>query len=89
MTNSRWTKSQRVQVKGCALKALESVGGLTLAICVLVVDDDPLVRFVAVQVLADAGFETIEAGDAAQALDVLRGVTGSTFYSRTFECRVE
>jgi len=52
---------------------LSSVGGLTLAICVLVVEDDPLVRFVAVQVLADAGFETIEAGDAAQALDVLRG----------------
>ena len=44
-----------------------------MTICVLVVEDDPLVRFVAVQVLADAGFETIEAGDAAQALDVLRG----------------
>jgi CheY-like chemotaxis protein len=43
-----------------------------LAISVLVVDDDPLVRFVAVQVLAEAGFETIEAGDAAQALDALR-----------------
>ena len=42
-----------------------------LANCVLVVEDDPLVRFVAVQILADAGFETIEAGDAAQALDVL------------------
>ena len=40
---------------------------------VLVVEDDPLVRFVAVQVLADAGFETLEAGDAAQALDALKG----------------
>jgi CheY-like chemotaxis protein len=44
-----------------------------VAICVLVVEDDPLVRFVAIQILADAGFETIEASDAAQALDVLRG----------------
>jgi two-component system, response regulator PdtaR len=46
---------------------------MNLAICVLVVEDDPLVRFVAVQVLADAGFETLEAGDAAQALDALKG----------------
>jgi CheY-like chemotaxis protein len=38
----------------------------------LVVEDDPLVRFVAVEILADAGFETIEAGDAAQALEVLK-----------------
>jgi two-component system, response regulator PdtaR len=57
--------------KGCA-KAL-ACGGMNLAICVLVVEDDPLVRFVAVQVLADAGFETLEAGDAAQALDALKG----------------
>jgi len=42
-----------------------------LAICVLVVEDDPLVRFVAVETLADAGFGTIEASDAAQALDTL------------------
>jgi DNA-binding NtrC family response regulator len=38
----------------------------------LVVDDDPLVRFAAAQILADAGFETVEAGDADQALDVLK-----------------
>jgi two-component system, response regulator PdtaR len=43
-----------------------------LAVCVLVVEDDPLVRFLAVQILADAGFETIEAVDAAQALELLR-----------------
>lgn len=43
-----------------------------MAVCVLVVEDDPLVRFVAVQTLADAGFETIEAVDAAQALELLR-----------------
>ena len=60
-----------------------------MANCVLVVEDDPLVRFVAVQILADAGFETIEAGDAAQALDVLKANDRSTFYSRTFACLVE
>jgi two-component system, response regulator PdtaR len=43
-----------------------------LAISVLVVEDDPLVRFVAVAILGDAGFETVEAGDAAQALEVLQ-----------------
>jgi CheY-like chemotaxis protein len=43
-----------------------------LAICVLVVEDEPTVRSLAIDVLSDAGFETIEAGDAAQALDVLK-----------------
>ena len=43
-----------------------------MAICILVVEDDPLVRFVAVEILADAGFETIEARDASQALEVLK-----------------
>jgi DNA-binding NtrC family response regulator len=42
-----------------------------LALCILVVEDDPLVRFAAAQILADAGFETVEAGDANEALDVL------------------
>ena len=48
-------------------------GKAKLSACVLVVDDDPLVRYVAVETLVDAGFETIEAGDAAQALELLRG----------------
>ena len=43
-----------------------------LSACVLVVDDDPLVRFATVQILADAGFEIIEAEDAAEALAILR-----------------
>ena len=38
----------------------------------LVVDDDPLVRFATVQILADAGFEIIEAEDAAEALAILK-----------------
>ena len=46
----------------------------------LVVDDDPLVRFATVQILADAGFEIIEAEDAAEALAILESMTrGSTF----------
>ena len=43
-----------------------------MALCILVVEDDALVRFAAAQILADAGFETVEAGDADQALDVLK-----------------
>jgi CheY-like chemotaxis protein len=43
-----------------------------LSACVLVVDDDPLVRFATVQILADAGFEIIEAEDAAEALAILK-----------------
>ena len=38
---------------------------------VLVVEDDTLVRFVAVEALAEAGFDTLEADDAAQALEAL------------------
>ena len=37
--------------------------------CVLVVEDDPAIRLMAVDILSDAGFETLEAGDAAQALE--------------------
>ena len=51
-----------------------------LSACVLVVDDDPLVRFATVQILADAGFEIIEAEDAAEALAILKSHDqGSTF----------
>ena len=39
--------------------------------CVLVVEDDPAIRLMAVDILSDAGFETLEAGDAAQALEAL------------------
>ena len=42
-----------------------------MAVCVLVVEDEPMVRSLAVDILSDAGFETVEAGDAAQALTVL------------------
>lgn len=35
------------------------------------IEDEPVVRSLAVDILADAGFETIEAANATQALDVL------------------
>jgi len=35
----------------------------------LVVEDDPAIRLMAVDILSDAGFEPLEAGDAAQALE--------------------
>ena len=38
---------------------------------ILVIEDEPVVRSLAVDILADAGFETIEAANATQALDVL------------------
>lgn len=43
---------------------------------VLVVEDEPFVRFVARDILEDAGFEVIEVAEAAEALDVLRARTG-------------
>jgi CheY-like chemotaxis protein len=36
-----------------------------------VIEDEPVVRSLAVDILADAGFETIEAANATQALEVL------------------
>lgn len=42
-----------------------------LTLRVLVVEDDPAIRLMAVDILSDAGFETLEAGDAAQALEAL------------------
>jgi len=38
---------------------------------VLVVEDEPLVRMLAVDVVEDAGFEAIEATNADEALDIL------------------
>ena len=38
---------------------------------VLVVDDEPLIRMNAADMLADAGWSAIEAADAAEALDLL------------------
>jgi CheY-like chemotaxis protein len=42
-----------------------------LAICVLVVEDEPTIRSLAIDILSEAGFATVEAANAAQALDVL------------------
>jgi len=56
--------------------------------CVLVVEDDPAIRLLAVDILSDVGFETMEAGDAAQALEALNILnTRSMYCSRTCECR--
>lgn len=39
---------------------------------ILVVDDEPLVRFVAAEYLEDDGFQVLEAGDVSEALALLR-----------------
>ncbi|NTJ42153.1 response regulator [Agrobacterium larrymoorei] len=38
---------------------------------VLVVEDDPLLRMMAVDMVEDAGFDTLEAGGADEALEIL------------------
>jgi two-component system, response regulator PdtaR len=38
---------------------------------VLVVEDEPLMRMHAVSLIADAGFETVEASNADEAIDIL------------------
>jgi len=38
---------------------------------ILVVEDEPLIRMYGVDILEDAGFAVIEAGDADEALDIL------------------
>jgi CheY-like chemotaxis protein len=45
-----------------------------VASTVLLVDDDPGVRFALTEVLADRGYRVITAGSGAQALDLLDGV---------------
>ena len=42
-----------------------------MATCVLIVDDEPAVRALATDILSDAGFDTIAAADASQALHLL------------------
>jgi len=39
---------------------------------VLVVEDEPLIRMMATEVLADAGFQVVEATNAGEALEILR-----------------
>ena len=40
--------------------------------CVLVVEDEPLIRLLVTDILSEAGFEVLEAQDPAEALSVLK-----------------
>ncbi len=40
---------------------------------VLVVEDEPLLRLMAIDLVEDAGFEAVEARDAAEAIHILEG----------------
>jgi PAS domain S-box-containing protein len=55
-------------MSGGVRRALDAGWGET----VLVVDDEPAVRMLVVEILGDLGYAAIEAGDAAEALPVLR-----------------
>lgn len=52
----------------------DAVGLRPVATTVLLVDDDPGVRFALTEVLADRGYRVITAGSGAQALNLLDGV---------------
>jgi len=53
---------------------LPSTPGLAdKAVCVLVVDDEPAVRRYAARVLEREGYAVLEAGDGAEALEMVRG----------------
>jgi CheY-like chemotaxis protein len=43
-----------------------------LSKCVLVVEDEPLIRLLVIEILSEAGFEVLEAQDPAEALTVLK-----------------
>jgi CheY-like chemotaxis protein len=43
-----------------------------LSKCVLVVEDEPLIRLLVLEILSEAGFEILEAQDPAEALTVLK-----------------
>jgi CheY-like chemotaxis protein len=43
---------------------------------ILIVEDDPFVRMLAVEFVNDAGFETLEAADAEQAIAILESCSG-------------
>jgi DNA-binding NtrC family response regulator len=45
---------------------------------VLIVDDEPLIRWSVGETLADSGDEVIEAGDAKQALEALEAMTAAS-----------
>lgn len=53
---------------------------------VLVVEDDPLLRMLAVEVVEEAGCIAIEARDADEAVTCWNRVPISLFFSRTSTC---
>ncbi len=53
---------------------------------VLVVDDEPTVRMLVADVLADLGYAALEAGDGPSGLKVLQAAPASTCSSPTSAC---
>lgn len=68
---------EELQVAGTAEAAgmgdIPRAAGKSTGGCVLVVDDEPLIRWSLVQTLEDLGYFTVEAGDARSALAAATG----------------
>jgi len=59
------------ETKASAARATETAGAASTP-RVLVVDDEPMIRMIAVETLEDAGYEVAEAENAAEALSLMQ-----------------
>lgn len=76
MDQFRWEEPQADDTAEVAVMGdIPRDAGKSTGPCVLVVDDEPLIRWSLAQTLADLGYFTVEAGDARSAL---AAATGST-----------
>ena len=55
---------------------------------VIVVDDEPILRFMFSEVLQDAGYTVLDAPTADEALAMLRAAVRHALWSRTYTCPV-
>jgi two-component system response regulator GlrR len=70
----RMCSGTRLAIAKAVIDTPDAVRLRPVATTVLLVDDDPGVRFALTEVLADRGYRVITAGSGAQALNLLDGV---------------
>ena len=54
----------------------------------MVVEDEDLVRMLAVEIFSDAGFQVVEAADADEAVELLAALSAVHLLFTTSTCRV-